>query len=116
LSHLPPVKIAHPHVLTDDDGSPVVVGTRVPVRRLYAWHRGGTSVETLLRRYPQVGPARLLDALSFAYDNLELISADLEREHDLLAREQKEPPAAPKSKKELAADVKERQGKLPFKS
>jgi uncharacterized protein (DUF433 family) len=103
-------------VTTDDDGSPVVGGTRVPVRRLYAWHRGGTTVETLLRRYPQVGPARLLDALSFAYDNLELISADLEREHELLAREQKSPPAAPKSKKELAAESKDRQVKLPFKS
>jgi len=114
--NLPPVRVAHPHVTTDDDGSPVVGGTRVPVRRLYAWHRQGTTVETLLRRYPQVGPARLLDALSFAYDNLELITADLEREYEALAREQKSPPAAPKSKKELAAESKDRQVKLPFKS
>src|SRR5258706_1417327 len=112
---LPPVRVPHPHVTIDDDGSPVVVGTRVPVRRLYAWHRQGTTVETLLRRYPQVGPARLLDALSFAYDNLELISGDLEREYELLAREQKSPPATPKSKKELAAESKARQTKLPFK-
>jgi uncharacterized protein (DUF433 family) len=115
-SPLPPVRIPHPHVTADEDGSPIVIGTRVPVRRLYSWHRQGTTVETLLRRYPQVGPARLFDALSFAYDNLELISADLERESEMLAREQKAPPSAPKSKKELAAEAKDRQGKLPFKS
>lgn len=115
MVNLPPVRIAHPHVTLDDDGSPVVADTRVPVRRLYAWHRQGTTVETLLRRYPQVGPARLLDALSFAYDNLVLITADLERENELLAREQKSAPAAPKSKKELAAEAKDRQVKLPFK-
>ena len=35
---------------------------------------------TLFRRYPTLGPARVLDALSFAYDNLELIEADIARE------------------------------------
>src|SRR5262249_4705347 len=85
---LPPVRIAHPHVFVDADGSPLISGSRVPVRRLFSWHRGGTSVETLLRRYPQLGPARVLDALAFAYDNLELVSADLARERDALAREQ----------------------------
>jgi uncharacterized protein (DUF433 family) len=61
-------------------GSPHVVGSRVPVRRLWAWHRGGTAVETLFRRYPNLGQAKILDALSFAYDNMELIQADLDRE------------------------------------
>jgi uncharacterized protein (DUF433 family) len=97
-----------------DDGGPIVEGTRIPVRRLFAWHRQGTTVETLLRRYPQLGPARLLDALSFAYDNLDLITADLERERELLAREEKLPPAAPKSKKDLETEAKARQTKLPF--
>jgi len=112
---LPPVRIAHPHVVIDEGGSPVVEGTRVPVRRLFAWHRQGTTVETLLRRYPQLGPARLLDALSFAYDNLDLITQDLERERVLLEQEQKTPPEAPKSKKQREGEAKERQTKLPFK-
>ena len=93
----------------------MVEGTRVPVRRLFAWHRQGTTVETLLRRYPQLGPARLLDALSFAYDNLDLITQDLERERILLEQEQKTPPEAPKSKKQREGEAKERQTKLPFK-
>jgi hypothetical protein len=87
----------------------------VPVRRLFAWHRQGTTVETLLKRYPQLGPARLLDALSFAYDNFDLITQDLDRERALLALEAKPMPEAPKSPKERQQDAKDRQTKLPFK-
>src|SRR6185312_6752288 len=35
-------------------------------------------------RYPNLGPARILDALAFAYDNQDIIEADLEREQQLL--------------------------------
>ncbi len=79
----PPVLVPHPHVRIDpeiSDGSPVVSGSRVVVRRLWAWHRGGTTLETLVRRHPGLGPAKVLDALAFAYDNLELMAGDLERE------------------------------------
>jgi uncharacterized protein (DUF433 family) len=72
------------HVL---GGSPHVVGSRVPVRRLWAWHRGGASVETLLKRYPNLGAAKVLDALAFAYDNRELVETDLAREQALFERQ-----------------------------
>ena len=83
---LPRLKVPHPHVRCDASvlgGSPHVNGSRVPVRRLWAWHRGGAAVETLVKRYPNLGPARILDALAFAYDNQELIEADLAREQAL---------------------------------
>jgi len=64
-----------------------VEGSRVPVRRLWAWHRGGASVETLLKRYPNLGAARILDALSFAYDNQDLIQADIDREQALFDKQ-----------------------------
>jgi uncharacterized protein (DUF433 family) len=114
VSAPPPVRIPHPHIVIGEDGSPLVAGTRVPVRRLFAWHRQGTAVETLLKRYPQLGAARVLDALAFAYDNIELILYDLDRERALLEREQKTPPEAPKSKKDLQGEAKRRQTKLPF--
>ncbi len=63
-------------------------GTRVPVRRLWSWHRRGTTIETLLKRYPQLGPAKILDALAFAYDNEELVEADLALENEALDSEQ----------------------------
>lgn len=117
MARLPPVQIHHPHVVIDEsiaDGSPMVEGTRVPVRRLFSWHRQGTSVETLLRRYPQLGPARILDALAFAFDNLELITADLFRERDALAQENTLSP--PRSLKDRIVDARNAQETLPFKS
>src|SRR5215510_12543161 len=98
MSSSPPIRIAHPHVVVGDDGSPMVAGTRVPVRRLFAWHKQGTTVETLLKRYPQLGPARVLDALAFAYDNLDLVMFDLDRECVLLEREHKTVPDVSMSK------------------
>ena len=43
-------------------------------------------METLLKRYPQLGPARVLDALACAYDNEQMVEEDLERERDLMTR------------------------------
>lgn len=60
----------HPEVL---DGAPYVRGSRVPVHRLLAFYRSGVPFERLLKRYPQLGPAKILDALSFALDNPELV-------------------------------------------
>lgn len=67
-------------------------GTRVPVRRLWAWHRKGVSVETLVKRYPSLGWAKVLGGLAFAYDNEELVEADLDREHALLESEPEKVP------------------------
>ena len=77
------VYVEHPHVVVDSTilgGSPHVRGSRVPVRRLWSWHKGGASVEILIKRYPNLGPASVLDALAFAYDNQDLVESDLARE------------------------------------
>jgi hypothetical protein len=58
----------------------------VPVRRLYAFYRNGVSVDRILKRYPQLGPAKVFDALAFALDNPEVIEADIAREEAILAR------------------------------
>jgi uncharacterized protein (DUF433 family) len=89
---LPIVLIPHPHVRVDPNvlgGSPYVVGTRVPVRRLWGFYRNGATVDTLIKRYPQLGAAKVFDALAFAWDNPEVMEADMVKEARLL---QKEPP------------------------
>lgn len=86
----------HPHVRVEPHvlgGSPYVAGSRVPVRRLYAFYRSGVSVDRLLKRYPQLGPAKVFDALAFALDNLEVIEADIAREEAILAQAGQKPPA-----------------------
>lgn len=88
-SELPIVLIPHPHVRTDPTvlaGSPYVVGTRVPVRRLWAFYRGGAQIDTLIKRYPQLGAGKIFDALAFAWDNPEVMEADLAREARLLEK------------------------------
>lgn len=86
---LPIVLVPHPHVRVDTKvmgGSPHVADTRIPVRRLYAFYKNGARVETLFKRYPQLEPAKVFDALAFALDNLEVIEADLEQERQMLER------------------------------
>lgn len=83
-----PIAVPHPHVEARAEffgGSPMIRGTRVPVRRLWFWHRHGIAVDGLVRRYAKVlTPAQVYDALSFAHDNEEVVEADLARERSLL--------------------------------
>ena len=106
---LPMILVPHPHVRVDANvlgGSPYVVGSRVPVRRLWSFYRKGITLDTLLRRFPRLGPAKILDALAFAYDNEEVILADILREEQLLDR------AEPGDKTDKAPAA--RQMRLPF--
>lgn len=84
MSGLPPVRVHYPHVRVDAgvlDGSPYVGDApRIPVRRLWAWYRGGASIDTVVKHYPRLGAAKVLDALSFALDNPKVLEADLARE------------------------------------
>lgn len=73
------VKIPYPHVEMRED-RPFVTGTKVPVFRLWYWHRQGTTFETLMRRYPQLSPAKILTAIAFAYDNQEMMLEEQKRE------------------------------------
>ena len=96
-SDLPIVLVPHPHVRTDANvlgGSPYVVGTRVPVRRLWAFYKNGASVDVLLKRYPQLGAGKIFDALAFAWDNPEVMEADLAREQRLTGAEGPRAPGA----------------------
>jgi len=98
----------YPHVRIEADtlgGSPYIDGSRVPVRRLWAWHQSGVSIDTLLRRYPQLGPARVLGALAFAYDNMDLIEEDLAHERELLGKPQSPAGRVPPEQQRLFDDV-----------
>ncbi len=86
---LPIILVPHPHVRVDPKvlgGSPFVEGSKVPVRRLWAFYKNGASAETLLRRFPKLGAAQVFDALAFALDNPEVMTADIAREQVLLKR------------------------------
>ena len=71
------------------------------MRRLWAFYRRGTKVETLIKRFPQLEPAQILDALAFAYDNAEVIEADLAHEAEMLKRTGQKLPARPSSPEQI---------------
>lgn len=101
---LPIVLVPHPHVRVDQSvlgGSPHVVGSRVPVRRLWGFYRSGTSVEKLLKRFPQLSPASVFDALAFALDNAEVIEADAAREREILKRVGQRGPSRPRGPEQI---------------
>lgn len=73
--------VEHPHITIEGDEA-YIEGTRIVAHRLYSWHRQGTTVETMLRRYPQIGPARILSALAFCYDNREFAERAILKERE----------------------------------
>lgn len=101
---LPIVLVPHPHIRVDPNvlgGSPHVADSRVPVRRLWAFYRNGTSAEKLLKRFPQLPPAAVFDALAFAFDNPEVMDADIAREQDMLKRASQRGPARPRGPEQI---------------
>jgi hypothetical protein len=81
----------------------------VPVRRLWSFYRKGVNIDTLLRRFPRLGAAKILDALAFAYDNEEVVLADIQREEQLL-----DSLDGSSDKKGKGRDAAARQMDLPF--
>jgi len=51
-------------------GTPVIVGTRLDITTLAAYHtRHGYTVGQLLETYPHITPAQMYDAISYYYDH-----------------------------------------------
>ncbi len=51
-------------------GTPVFVGTRVPVKSLFDYLEGGETLDEFLRQFPSVKRAQALAALEIARDSV----------------------------------------------
>ena len=51
-------------------GTPVFVGTRVPVQSLFDYLEGGETVDEFLRQFPSVTREQVLAALELARDSV----------------------------------------------
>lgn len=75
-------KVRHPYVSARKDycgGSPVIAGTKFPVRTVVNYVlRQGISPEELLREFPHLTLTQVYDALSYYYDHKETIERELE--------------------------------------
>ena len=92
-------RIMHPHVALDEaicGGSPVIAGTRFPVRSVVFYVlRLGLAPEELVDRFPHLTLAQVHDALAYYYDNRQEVEADvaMNREdsvrHGIASRDQR---------------------------
>ena len=57
----------HPDIL---GGTPVFVGTRVPVRSLFDYIEGGETLDEFLHQFPSVEREQAIAALELACDSL----------------------------------------------
>ena len=57
----------HPEIMS---GTPVFVGTRVPVRSLFDYLEGGDTLDEFLRQFPSVRREQTLAVLDAAYETV----------------------------------------------
>jgi len=74
-------KIDHSYIVSHKDfcgGSPIIEGTKFPVRSLVNYVlRQGISPEEIVGEFSHLTLAQVYDALSFYYDNKDLIDREL---------------------------------------
>jgi uncharacterized protein (DUF433 family) len=63
----PTVVHRHPDIM---GGTPVFVGTRVPVQSLFDYLEGGDSLDEFLRQFPSVSRAQAIAALELAKESV----------------------------------------------
>jgi len=67
MSSKPTVVHSHPGILS---GTPVFVGTRVPVQSLFDYLEGGETLDEFLRQFPSVTRDQALAALEQAKESV----------------------------------------------
>lgn len=77
----PQAHVSHPHVECRPEfagGSPVIKGTKFPVRSVVGCVvKSGMTPEELVREFPNLTLGKIHDALSYYYDNQDEIEQDL---------------------------------------
>lgn len=63
----PAVVHSHPEVMS---GTPVFIGTRVPVQSLFDYLEGGESLDEFLRQFPSVSREQAIGALRLAKESV----------------------------------------------
>lgn len=67
MPNKPSVVHSHPDILS---GTPVFVGTRVPVKSLFDYIEGGDTLDEFLRQFPSVKRDQAIAVLEQARDTL----------------------------------------------
>jgi uncharacterized protein (DUF433 family) len=79
------LKTQHPHISQDKNicnSSPIITGTRTPVRSIVSYHKNGLTAEEIAAKLNYLSLSEIYDALAFYYDNKDLIDKDIEENSD----------------------------------
>lgn len=71
----------HPHVIRQPGtcgGSPIVRGTRIPVRLIAFLWKAGDSVDDILRTYPHLQASWVHDTISYYLDHQQEIEQEIQ--------------------------------------
>lgn len=86
----PALEIAHPHIGRGSEvcgGSPVITGTRFPVRSVVHYIlQLGLTPEELIEKFPHLTLAQVYDALGYYYDNREEVDQDIAHNTEEISR------------------------------
>ena len=75
------MKTAHPHIVRNKDicnNSPIIAGTRTPVRSIVGYHKNGLTAEEIAAKLSYLSLSEIYDAFAFYYDNKEAIDREIE--------------------------------------
>ena len=79
------MKTQHPHISQNANicnNSPIITGTRTPVRSIVSYHKNGLTAEEIAAKLHYLSLSEIYDALAFYYDNKDLIDKDIEENLD----------------------------------
>jgi uncharacterized protein (DUF433 family) len=90
---MPPTLVSHPHVVKEADycgGKASIDDTRVRVMNVAFLHKQGKSEAEILEVYPDLNRAQVYAALTYFYDHVEEIEAELRADEVAAARHERE--------------------------
>jgi len=86
----PTARVVHPHITSDATvcgGSPIILGTRFPVRSVVHYVlKLGLTAEELVERFPHLTLAHVYDALAYYYDNRAEVEGDISANREDVVR------------------------------
>jgi uncharacterized protein (DUF433 family) len=74
------IKVKHPYVTQKrgvQGGSPIVAGSRIPIRTIIIYYKQGKDIDEIIDLYPRLTPAQVYDVLSYYYDHQEEIEKEI---------------------------------------
>jgi uncharacterized protein (DUF433 family) len=80
--------VKHPYVTRKRGtcaGKPIIIGTRIKVEQIAVEYESmGLTADEIVQRHPHLTLAQVHDALSYYYDNIDQIKADLRAGEELV--------------------------------